>query len=311
MRALRLALSPAFGGGGGDRGTLMEADLDLLIVTPCHNEAVNIPPLANTLRQQEALAELLWRWIVVDDGSSDATADAARRFGRGLPLTVISRRNSGGLLGGSAFGAWAAGVQHAADGKNLAAWTMKLDADVRLGAGYFGRVLSSAEGAQIAGGRLDDLANREQNQHVQGAVKMYSSDVLQQVLDLPKALGFDVMDEVLVRGLGGRVHVVADATYKVVRHTGASEGLLRGRRRNGVMCRWTGYSTLYFILHLLRYLTRRPFMVGAVAVLLGYVTADLGPYPVELKRRHVEEQTAKLRELARSPLRWLRATYGS
>ena len=289
----------------------MTVDLDLLVVTPCHNEAHNVVALADVLRRQTALAGLRWRWIVVDDGSRDATAEAARSSGDGLPLTVISRQNSGGLRGGSAFAAWAAGVEHAEREGTTAEWTMKLDADVRFGHDYFERVLTAAAGAQIAGGRLDDLANREQNQHVQGAVKLYSIEVLSKVMALPKALGFDVMDEVLIRSLGGRVQLVSDATWRVVRRTGASEGLLRGRRRNGVMCRWTGYKRTYLALHLLRYLARRPLVVGAAAVLIGYASADAGPYPVELRRRHADEQAAKLRQLARSPWTWLRETYGS
>src|SRR3954447_12865876 len=66
-----------------------------VIVVPAFNEEANVPNLLNDLAGRPEL----WREgriILVDDGSSDRTAEVARTHGRGLPLEVLEQgRNQG------------------------------------------------------------------------------------------------------------------------------------------------------------------------------------------------------------------------
>ena len=75
------------------------------------------------------------------------------------------------------------------------------------------------------------------------------------------------------------------------------------------MCRWTGYSFPYFLLHCARYLARKPYVVGSLAMLWGYVRAGRGPYPQRLKRAHAKLQRAKLRRAFQNPFRFWRDAY--
>lgn len=279
----------------------------LLVVVPSHNEEGNLPGLAKTLEAQESLPDV--HLVVVDDGSTDETLLVAKSLNWPCPVSVVHRENSGGLAGGSAFRAWDFGVEHGVSYWGEHDWYMKLDADVRLAPDYFVQMSSAMAGCGIAGGLLDDVRNREQSFHVQGAVKMYSPTARSLLRELPVALGFDVMDEVLMKKRGLTVSAVATARWRVARQTGASEGLLRGRKRNGVMCRWTGYDPVYFLLHVARYLFRRPIVVGAFYLAWGYLTAGQGPYSRDLRDLHARSQRGKIRQLFRNPVKFLRSAY--
>lgn len=71
----------------------------LIVALPAYNEEKCLPPL---LRRFERLfgqfpAEADPLVIVVDDGSSDATAEVCRRFARHMPLQLVSHEQNKGL----------------------------------------------------------------------------------------------------------------------------------------------------------------------------------------------------------------------
>lgn len=283
--------------------------MKLLVVTPIHNEASNIGQLAEQLAGSSRKPDL---WVVMDDGSTDGGGQLVRSMDLPFDSTVLSRSNDGGLIGGSAFKAWHAGVAWAE--KDGGPWdaVMKLDADVDLSPTYLESALAlvAEPGVGIAGGVLANRADREQTIHVPGPVKLYSAAGRSAIADLPLAVGFDVMDELAVKSAGLRVVVDKGLRFDVRRAIGASQGLVHGRRRNGKVCRWTGYWFPYFLLHAVRYAFRRPRGIGSLAMLGGYFTAGKGPYPSELRAAHGREQRMKLLAAARSPRRWVRETYG-
>jgi dolichol-phosphate mannosyltransferase len=286
--------------------------LKLLVVTPIHNEALNIVKLAEGLIASSRRPDM---WVVVDDGSTDGGRSLLARVDLPFPLKVVQRvQNAGGLIGGSAFKAWQAGL----DSLGSSVWdydaVMKLDADVALPVEYLARAFEAVTSDQtlgLAGGVLVGKGNTEQNLHVPGPVKMYSRAGIQALNSLPREVGFDVMDEVAIKHVGLRVLVQKDNYFGVRRSIGASQGLVHGRRRNGRVCRWTAYYPPYFFLHALRYAFRRPYLIGSFAMIYGYSTASVGPYPLELRRAHSDEQRGKLREVARRPFSWIRETYST
>ncbi|MBC2642714.1 MULTISPECIES: glycosyltransferase family 2 protein [unclassified Rhodococcus (in: high G+C Gram-positive bacteria)] len=282
-------------------------DAKVLIVTPMHNERSNIGDLALSLSK---LSFRAFDWVVVDDGSTDDSVMRLNEKGAIQRFRLEVRRNHGMLIGGSAFSAWRHGVDAAGD---LAKYThiMKLDADVRLPTDYFELVLDRfTDDVGVAGGVIENPKMREQRLHVPGPVKLYSVRAYRILEELPSAVGFDVMDEVAIQQRGLSVAVVESARFELARAIGASQGGLHGRYRNGRVCRWTGYDPLYFALHLLRYLARRPYILGSFAMLRGFVTAGTGPYAHHLKKAHRSIQRGKLTRAVRSPVSWVRNTYG-
>lgn len=295
-------------GNGGLQGASI---VRLLVVSPMHNERSNVEGLLSAMSAQ---TKKDFTWIVVDDGSDDGTADILRELDTEGLARVVSKDNDGGLIGGSAFTSWTHGVELGLREDPSITHVMKLDADVRLAPNYLQRVTdiyAHDSRVGLAGGLISTVGMREQSHHIPGPVKMYSVDAYRLALtELPRAIGFDIMDEVLLRSRGFTVTVDRNARFEMSREVGLSEGELHGRYRHGRGCRWTGYFFPYFLLRCLRYLIRRPYVFGSVAMFWGYLTAGSGPYPGELKRRHASMQRDKLKRLIRNPVRFLRETYG-
>jgi glycosyltransferase involved in cell wall biosynthesis len=284
--------------------------MNLLIVTPIHNEATNIAQLASQLAASSFRPAL---WVVVDDGSDDGGAQMVRPGELPFRTLVIARENAGGLIGGSAFTAWQHGVDHALNLAQDFDAVMKLDADVNLPSNYLEtavQTLQADRSVGVVGGVLTGKGDREQVIHVPGPVKLYSKAGYLALDALPRVVGFDVMDELAIKDAGLGVMVRKDMPFTVRRAIGASQGLVHGRRRNGLVCRWTGYWAPYFALHAFRYVFRKPYVIGSVAMAAGFLRAGAGPYPQHLRVAHGSEQRNKLVAASRSPRRWLRETYG-
>lgn len=280
----------------------------IAIISPMHNELANISGIAKSLDEQVFRD---FDWYVVDDGSDDGTSTALARLSSRQPPTVIEKANDGGLIGGSAFSSWREGVRTALESGRPYTHFMKLDADVRLEPQYLQKVIALAERPDVglAGGVITSAGMAEQAFHIPGPVKLYSRQALEIVLALPSAIGFDIMDEIILARNGLKTLVDKSAGFELARETGASAGLIHGRVRHGRGCRWTGYSFPYFLLRCLRYFLRRPYVIGPFAMLWGYITAGDGPYEQDLKMRHTRMQRAKLRRALTHPLQFYREAY--
>lgn len=277
-----------------------------LVVTPARDEERRLPRLARSLREQTS--PLIGLWVVVDDGSTDGTASTVPDD-LPFPTMVLRRANSGGLSAGSEFAAFFEGVRAGLEHLPGAERIMKLDADIELAPDHLAQ-LAATPVPGVIGGVIVSPGEREQLHTIRGALKAYSREAWEVVERLPPMLGLDVLDEVAIRQHGMSVEVVRSATATTNRATGTSEGSLAGRRRNGVMCRWTGYHPAVFALRIVRSLFRRPRLVGAVMLVVGYVTAGDSPFDAELRQAFRLEQRARLRALARHPVRWIRQSFG-
>ncbi len=280
--------------------------MTLLIVSPLHNEVHNASGLVSSVRAQRFRD---FDWVVVDDGSTDGTAEQFAKVDTENLATVLSKANDGGLIGGSDYTSWRFGVASALPRKPYT-HVMKLDADVRMAPDYLERVMALArDPVGIAGGVIVTKGMTEQKFHVPGSVKLYTTDAFRATESMPPALGWDVLDEVAAGLAGFQTRVDSDAHFEMTRAVGASEGEVHGRYRNGRVCRWTGYSFPYFLLHCGRYLARRPYVVGSLAMLWGYLHAGGGPFKLEVKRAHARMQRRKLSRAFRNPLSFWRDAY--
>lgn len=285
--------------------------MTFLVVTPARDERERLPLLAGSLAAQEP--GLVALWVVVDDGSADGTAELAEGLDLPFPVTVLRRPRTPdtGLHTASEFAAFVAGADLGLVRVPDVARVMKCDADVVLAAGYLRAVAGVPATVGITGGRIETAGERVRHDYVRGAVKAYSRDAYALVRELPAALGWDVLDEVAVRRAGLATRPCPEASVRLTRRTGSSAGALRGFVRGGVVSRWCGYRPGYFGVRLLRYAARRPVVLGAAAMLFGYVRAGRGPWPADLRAALRAEQAQRLRRLARSPLRGARTFYAS
>lgn len=82
-------------------------ETELTVVVPTYNESENIAEMV--ARLDEALLEIAWELIFVDDSSADGTADVVRRIARDdRRVRLISRHNRRGLASAVVEGALAA-----------------------------------------------------------------------------------------------------------------------------------------------------------------------------------------------------------
>lgn len=72
----------------------MSAAPRVWVVLPAYNEAAGLPEL---LRSLEVAGRGAWQVVVVDDGSQDGTAEAARVFAGRLPVHVLAHAQNRGL----------------------------------------------------------------------------------------------------------------------------------------------------------------------------------------------------------------------
>jgi dolichol-phosphate mannosyltransferase len=251
--------------------------IKLIIITPAHNEAVNIEKLAINLASLKLNFEI--KWIVVDDNSSDGTLQALRRSSFGNSAELVTASTSGRLIEGGAFVAWNTGIRRAYEIAPNFTHLMKLDADVVLDRDYFlvleplflDKMIGILGGVIVRGGREQD--------------------------------------EVVAGTLGFKVVVDSKAKIFLNRRIGGSQGALHGRRRNGLICRWVGYNPLYFLLHLARYVFRKPYIFGSLWMAFGFLTAGPSPYSHELRKIYAASQRKKLKKFFSNPVNFIVSTY--
>ena len=201
----------------------------VLIVTPARNEAAHLPLLLKSLTTQTY--NVIALFVLVDDDSTDGTAEVIKEWKTCFPAVSIKVKSSGRIISGGAYYSWWAGVNYALELKNDFDYVMKLDADVSLSPDYFERLKPGFDtNVDVLGGVIKGIS-REQNTYVPGPVKMYSLKALNAIRALPIATGFDVMDEVLCKKIGLRVSVYSDAKFTLNRPIGFSQGKLHGRYR--------------------------------------------------------------------------------
>lgn len=253
-----------------------------LLVTPCRNEAEY---LEKTIASVAAQTLLPSRWVIVDDGSSDGTteilAEAARRHGF---IEVVRREDRGRrAVGPGVVDAFYAGLE-AVDLGHFD-YLCKLDADLELPPGYFETVVKEFERDAYLGtlsgklyyrhgGRL--LSERIGDENSVGAAKFYSTHCFQDIGGFVRGVNWDGIDGHMCRLKGWIARSEEQPGLRIVhlRQMGSSQkSLWTGRLRWGGGKYFMG-SALYYVLaaSLFRAL-ERPFVVGGLGILIGYLRA--------------------------------------
>ena len=133
----------------------------------------------------------------------------------------------------------------------------------------------------IAGGgvyeRLDGTTWTLQaaKDHVRGPTKMYRRACFEAIGGLLPALGWDGADEWMARKHGWEVRTFTELQVFHHRSTGAATGMLKSRMEQGHGAYYMGYHPLFIIARGMRHAFSRPYLVGGVAMIVGYFAAWL------------------------------------
>ena len=264
--------------------------MQLLAVAAFLNEEHNLPRfLASVAAQTRRPDELL----LVDDGSTDSSADLADAFARDHAWARVLRRPHRPPTKDRLASAHELRAFQWASSRTELAWDViaKLDADIEFTPETFATVLAALEedaGLGVAGAFLsaqqpDGARRRERSpaDHVRGPNKFYRRACYDDIAPLPAHLGWDTIDEIRARMGGWRTVSVevpsGDPLH--MRPVGSHDGILRGWRRWGT-CAW-GYGE--HPLHVLAVAAQRvgdnPPLLGSLNYVAGWTGAALRRAP--------------------------------
>jgi len=257
--------------------------------------------------------------VLVDDGSSDGSAETATAFADGRDDVVVLRRPPrpparDRLATANELKAFQGAVEELGVEWDVVA---KLDADLELTPATFETIetafISDARlgmaGAKLSERGPDGTFARIVSpvEHVEGATKFYRRACWDEIAPFPAILGWDTFDEFAAQMRGWRT-----ASFEVrggdplhLRRMGGHGAILRSFRRWGV-CSW-GYGAhpLHVLLYGLQLMRRRrPRVVGGLNYLAGWTTAALRRAPradAELRAAMRSAQLARIRRRLLAP----------
>lgn len=274
--------------------------MNYAVLTPVRDEVFELPRLAGCLAAQSVRPA---RWLLIENGSSDGTAEVVAQLAAEHDWIDIVRAEPGppAQRGASVVRALHAGIAALEERYDVVA---KVDADVSFDTGYFACLLrafaAEPELGLASGSCLEqfDGAWRERpvtGTHVWGAARGYRWACLQDVLPLDERMGWDGLDQLKAVARGWRVERVPELHFRHHRREGARDG---SRRRvwaaQGVAAHYMGYRFSYLLLRTIHRARREP---AALAILGAYLAAALrgdGRCPdAEVRRRLREQQRAR------------------
>lgn len=253
------------------------------LVTPLRNEAANLERLAASLDAQTVLP---LQWVIVDNGSSDATLELAHAFAEGRPwVRVISVPAEPGppRPGAPIVRAFHAGLDELDCDPDV---TVKLDADVSMTPEHFEHLLAAFAADPtlgIASGTCLEERDGEWKPiqvargHVRGAVRAYRRECLAQVVPLEERVGWDGIDELKAAVLGWRTEMLADLAFFHHRPLGLRDGKPAARwRAQGEASYYMGYRFSYLVLRALHHARRQR---AALTMITSYLAEALRGRP--------------------------------
>jgi biofilm PGA synthesis N-glycosyltransferase PgaC len=255
----------------------MTHELKYVIITPVRDEEKHVEGTIRALTSQTILPR---EWVIVDDGSTDKTAEIVRRYASLFPwIHFISRPNRGTRKsGGGVIEAFYDGckeVQH-----DDWEYIVKLDGDLTFSPDYFEKCFAHFESETnlgIGGGDIyHDMGGtltleRNPKFHVRGATKIYRRSCWDAIGGLCQAPGWDTIDEVKANMLGWKSYSFPELHVAHHRFTGTADGLLRDRIKHGLACYFSGYHPLFLAASCVSRLTQKPYVAGSVAICYGFI----------------------------------------
>jgi biofilm PGA synthesis N-glycosyltransferase PgaC len=262
------------------------------LITPCRDEARYGRRTLDSVVHQSVLPAL---WVIVDDGSSDATPQLLAEYAARYPfIRVVTRPDRGDRkLGGGVIDAFYTGYSTI----NPAAFDFicKLDLDLALPPRYFELLIARMEADLRIGtcsgkpyfpadgndeltrlpltdssGFVSEMIGDENSA---GMAKFYRTGCFQQIGGFTRELMWDGIDGHRCRQLGWLAVSWDDPDLRFIhlRPMGTSHrSWWSGRQRHGFGQYFMGTSPLYLLASAAYRMTRPPRVVGGLAMLYGY-----------------------------------------
>lgn len=313
----------------------MHAHGAYVLMTPARNEEANIARVLDTVASQTLLP---LRWVIVDDGSSDRTAELVEKFAREHDFVHLLRH---GATGERTFASKALALKAAYETLESLQFDFvgNLDADISLPADYYERMTREFAGNPLlglVGGWICDVVDgREDRQDlgdVPGGKRIRQSSNLNSVAGAVQLFrracfdaiggyfpsqvgGIDTIAEVSARMHGWKVHTSPKICVLHHREMGtAVRGVLAAAWHAGRKDYGLGYHAVFYFLMCGSRMLKRPYLLGGVLRWTAYVCQALRGAPVEAPPNVVafmrQEQRARLNR-ALHPQKWKNRSAGN
>ncbi len=196
------------------------------IVIPAHNEAEFIGKTLKSLSEQTLKPDKI---VVVDDQSSDNTAEVVKNFAEKFPfISLVSTTSSEAHLPGSkVVNAFNYGLGQLEGDFDI---ICKFDADLIFPENYLETIKKHFEEdpkVGMAGGfchlekngnwKLESLTDKD---HIRGALKAYRKACFEDIGGLKPSMGWDTVDELLAQYHGWKIKTDPSLAVKHLRPTG-------------------------------------------------------------------------------------------
>ncbi|MCA8965227.1 MAG: glycosyltransferase family 2 protein [Planctomycetes bacterium] len=252
------------------------------IISPCRDEAEFLQTTIDAMAAQTVPPTL---WLVVDDGSTDATPEILARAAERLPFLRVLRRQDRGAraVGPGVVEAFYAGLE-TIDLDDYD-YICKLDGDLDLPPRYFERAFERFEADPWLGNLSGKVFLREHgklipervgDENAVGMVKLYRVACFRDIGGFVRQVSWDGIDGHMCRMRGWIASSVPDEEMYVVhlRLMGSSQhSIWEGRLRWGRGKYFMG-SAPYYVAAVAAYrLFERPFVFGGLCIFWGYVRA--------------------------------------
>lgn len=202
--------------------------MNYYIVIPAHNEATLINLTLESLIKQTVLPKKV---VVVNDNSTDNTADIVLAFAKEHPYIALVNKESSAihLPGSKVIQAFNTGLETLDKNYDI---MMKADADLIFPNNYFETIIKhfkSDPTIGMVGGFcyiekngnwiLENLTDKD---HIRGALKAYRKETFKQIGGLKAQMGWDTVDELLCKFYNWKVITDASLHVKHLKPTGAN-----------------------------------------------------------------------------------------
>ena len=271
------------------------------LITPCRNEA---DYARRTLDSVVAQSETPALWIIVDDGSSDATPQILAEYAaRHDWIRVIQKPDRGHrAVGPGVIEAFYAGFD--AVPLDQVDYICKLDLDLELPQGYVAGLMDRMEAnprigtcsgkpwfKSKSGARISEKCGDEMSV---GMTKFYRTQCFTEIGGFAREVMWDAIDCHKARQLGW-IACSFDApelAFEHLRPMGSSQqSVLTGRKRHGYGQYYMGSNFAFFTASCLFRMAHPPYVIGGLASWWGYVQAWFKGLP--------QHDDAELRRLIR------------
>ncbi len=259
------------------------------LVTPCRDEAAFARRTLDSVTSQTLPPAL---WVIVDDGSRDHTPRILAEYAQRFPYIRVVRREDRGRrsVGPGVVDAFYAGL----DALNPVEfdYLCKFDLDLSLPPRYFELLVKRMEQDSLIGtcsgkpyfvGSNGQLISEGCGDEMSvGMIKFYRRECFEAIGGFVREVMWDGIDCHRCRMLGWEACSWDDPELRFIhlRPMGSShKGILTGRMRHGFGQYFMGTGIVYMTASAIFRMTRRPWVIGGLAMWWGYVRAAIRRVP--------------------------------